>query len=115
MGWWIRFDGTEIDTDPDTGEIIDDSEAVRLFAEFVLSHVERCVTIQALAARTGLDECVIETALAVAREHRSQAGTLVSATSPGTCTPLLLSQPAAVSFQHHRGESEAAASEGQSR
>ncbi|WP_370934679.1 hypothetical protein [Amycolatopsis sp. cg13] len=76
MGWWIRFDGTEIDTDPDTGEIIDDSEAVRLFAEFVLSHVERGVTIQALAARTGLDERVIETALAVAREHRSQGAKL---------------------------------------
>jgi hypothetical protein len=26
MGWWIRDDNTEIDTDPETGEIIEDDE-----------------------------------------------------------------------------------------
>ncbi|WP_020659684.1 hypothetical protein [Amycolatopsis benzoatilytica] len=75
MGWWISYDGTEIDTDPDTGSVICEDQTVRIFAESMLSHIQRGITVKALAERTGLDEFLIGVALDVAREHRLWADT----------------------------------------
>ncbi|WP_336158569.1 hypothetical protein [Amycolatopsis sp. VC5-11] len=75
MGWWISFDDTEVVTDPETGAVICEDQTVRIFAESMLSHIERGVTVEALTERTGLDEFLIRVALDVAREHRCQAGT----------------------------------------
>ena len=79
MGWWISFDGTEVDTDPKTGAVVCEDQTVRIFAESVLSRAEQGVTVEALAKQTGLDEFLIRVTLDIAREHRLRAGDVPAA------------------------------------
>lgn len=79
MGWWINDDGDEVDTDPDTGDVIDDDEAraraktADEIAERVVVRFEAGATVEALAADLGYHVVMIEVALAVGRRNRRQA------------------------------------------
>ncbi|MET7993223.1 hypothetical protein ABZU76_20230 [Amycolatopsis sp. NPDC005232] len=73
MGWWITDDGHEVDTDRDTGQVIDDAgrRTVADFATWALTGVEQGRTIDDLAKTAQCGDALIRLAILVARRHRA--------------------------------------------
>ncbi|MEV8610123.1 hypothetical protein AB0383_19725 [Amycolatopsis sp. NPDC051373] len=72
MGVWIQDDGTEVLTDPKTGDLIepDDKKALRDFAEGVLVKHEQGHTVEELATWLVIDIPLVRVAIAIGRRNR---------------------------------------------
>ncbi|MGW4483787.1 hypothetical protein ACWEOE_08090 [Amycolatopsis sp. NPDC004368] len=72
MGVWIQDDGTEILTDPDTGDVFEDEakSAVRDFAEGVLAKHEQGRTVEDLAGWLVVDIPLVRITIAIGRRNR---------------------------------------------
>ncbi|MEU4672098.1 hypothetical protein AB0F91_30005 [Amycolatopsis sp. NPDC023774] len=73
VGWWITDDGCEVDTDRETGQVIDEAgrRTVAEFAEWALTGVEQGRTIDELAEVVQCGDALIRLAILVARRHRA--------------------------------------------
>ncbi|QYN25291.1 hypothetical protein [Amycolatopsis sp. DSM 110486] len=73
VGWWITDDGHEVDTDRDTGQIIDDAgrRTVADFAAWALTGIEQGRTIDDLAKTAQCGDALIRLAILVARRRRA--------------------------------------------
>ncbi|MEV8613254.1 hypothetical protein AB0383_36005 [Amycolatopsis sp. NPDC051373] len=88
VGWWITDDGLEVDTDRDTGQVIDETgrRTVAEFAAWALAGVEQGRTIDDLAKAAQCGDALIRLAILVARRHRA-AGHHTAEARPAEAKP----------------------------
>lgn len=78
VGWWIDDTGRKVETDPETGALVDDEGArrtVRDFAAWALRCAEHGRSVEDMANAWQCSPALVELAIVVGRRHRAAEAT----------------------------------------